>query len=166
MGRGTGRGRRTGCALALAPLAVGAAALLGAPTAFAQQGEFLASGEKSLTFVDVSGATVTCTARWSVSKFTDEFHPDPAATANLGINEDPDCLQNELEVHLVFRTASGDEQTVSSFDRDSTGEDVFVSPSGTVERAFFSADFSICRLANISGQSQECNIRVAYTAPK
>jgi len=167
MARGTERGRRTWCARAVAPLAVGAAAaLVTAQPALAEQGDFADSGEESLTFVDVSGATVTCTAHWSVGKFTDEFHPDSAASAGLLIDEDPDCLQNELEVHLAFRTASGDEQTVSSTDRNSAREDVFVYPGGTVERASFSAQFTICLLANVGGQSQNCTINVNYTAPK
>jgi hypothetical protein len=166
MARGTAQGRRTWFALAVAPLAVGAAVGVGAQPAFAEQGEFVASGDESLTFVDVSGATVTCTASWSVAKLSDEFHPEPAASANLLIDEDPDCLQNNLEVHLRVRTASGDEQVVSSAGRNSALENVFVSPAGTVERAFFSAQFTNCRLTTPGGQSQSCVINVDYTAPK
>ena len=153
------RARRAWSALALVPLAAGAAPLVDAAPAGAEQTSFTASGQESLTFTTNAGFVVTCTASWSAFRERHDELGTYKATAFLSIGGGARCLNNVILAGVTHRPSGDGGVRVWSQADDTDDLSATVNPSGTVTSMEFSARFDNCA-------SQRCWMSIVYTAPK
>jgi hypothetical protein len=144
-------------ALALAPLVAGAVALADATPVAAAQGQFFASGNKSLTFTDDSGSSITCTVDWAAERNPNEPDPD-YAIASLEVRGGAGCIEDNFAL-VSIRHIQDREEIVSSYGYGVDELNVIVNPVGTAGSFGFHVQFFNCGPG-------VCSIDVDFTAPK
>jgi hypothetical protein len=161
MARRTHRhGHRRLAAAALLPLA-GGLVVAGAGPAGAEQAAFSDGGEEEITFATGTGAEVTCSVFWSVSKTSNEPEPGFTGHASMSIAGDPGCVANDYAQVQVFHTTSNGDALRASTQRFNGSDrlEVTASPVATVTRATVLVEWHDCI-------SLTCEVSVDHTAPK